>query len=125
VDRATWTDERLDDLSNRMDAGFERVDRDIRDLRSDMRAEIGGLRGEMRDEIGGLRGEMRDAIGGLRGEMRDAIGGLRGEMRDAIGGLRGELGGEIEALRLTILRTGGGIMIGLVGVIAAVFASGG
>jgi hypothetical protein len=76
VDRATWTDERLDDLSNRM-------------------------------------------------EMRDAIGGLRGEMRDAIGGLRGELGGEIEALRLTILRTGGGIMIGLVGVIAAVFASGG
>jgi hypothetical protein len=27
-----WTDERLDDLSARMDAGFERVDRDIRDL---------------------------------------------------------------------------------------------
>jgi hypothetical protein len=92
VDRATWTDERLDDLSNRMDAGFERVDRDIRDLRSEMRTEIGGL---------------------------------RVEMRDAIGGLRGELGGEIEALRSTILHTGGGIMIGLVGVIAAVFASGG
>ncbi len=32
-----WTDERLDDLSNRMDAGFERVDRDIRELRTDMR----------------------------------------------------------------------------------------
>jgi hypothetical protein len=92
VDRATWTDERLDDLSNRMDAGFERVDRDIRDLRSEMRTEIGGL---------------------------------RVEMRDAIGGLRGELGGEIVALRSTILHTGGGIMIGLVGVIAAVFASGG
>ena len=29
-----WTDERLDDLSKRMDAGFERVDRDIRDLRT-------------------------------------------------------------------------------------------
>ena len=28
-----WTDERLDDLSTRMDAGFERVDRDIRELR--------------------------------------------------------------------------------------------
>ncbi len=28
-----WTDERLDDLARKMDAGFERVDRDIRDLR--------------------------------------------------------------------------------------------
>lgn len=29
-----WTDGRLDDLSRRMDAGFDRVDRDIRELRS-------------------------------------------------------------------------------------------
>lgn len=28
-----WTDERLDDLAHKVDAGFERVDRDIRDLR--------------------------------------------------------------------------------------------
>ena len=28
-----WTDERLDDLAQKVDAGFERVDRDIRDLR--------------------------------------------------------------------------------------------
>ena len=32
-----WTDERLDDLSHRMDAGFERVDREISELRADMR----------------------------------------------------------------------------------------
>lgn len=37
--RSTWTDERLDDLARRMDAGFDRVDRDIRELR----AEIQGL----------------------------------------------------------------------------------
>ena len=29
-----WTDERLDDLSRRMDAGFSRVDADIRELRT-------------------------------------------------------------------------------------------
>jgi len=29
-----WTDERLDDLAAKMDAGFERLDRDIRDLRT-------------------------------------------------------------------------------------------
>ena len=59
-----WTDERLDYLANRMDAGFARVDADIRELR----AEIGGL-------------------------------------------------------RLTLLRVGGGIMVGLVGVIAAILVS--
>jgi hypothetical protein len=29
-----WTDERLNDLAQKMDAGFERLDRDIRDLRT-------------------------------------------------------------------------------------------
>jgi hypothetical protein len=33
MERTMWTDERLDDLSHRMDAGFERVDTDIRELR--------------------------------------------------------------------------------------------
>jgi hypothetical protein len=65
VERVAWTDERLDDLSRRMDAGFARVDADIRELR----AEIGGL-------------------------------------------------------RITLLRVGGGIMVGLVGVIAAVLLRG-
>ena len=32
-----WSDERLDDMSRRMDAGFQRVDDDIRELRTDMR----------------------------------------------------------------------------------------
>jgi hypothetical protein len=64
MERIAWTDVRLDDLADRMDAGFARVDADIRDLR----AEIGGL-------------------------------------------------------RLTLLRVGGGIMVGLVGVIAAVLVS--
>ena len=29
-----WTDERLDDLARKVDAGFDRVDRDIRELRT-------------------------------------------------------------------------------------------
>jgi hypothetical protein len=65
VERSAWTDERLNDLANRMDAGFARADADIRELRT---------------EIGGLR--------------------------------------------LTLLRVGGGIiMVGLVGVIAAILVS--
>ena len=35
--RENWTDARLDDLSHRVDRGFEKVDRDIRDLRVEMK----------------------------------------------------------------------------------------
>jgi len=31
--RQSWTDERLDDLNQRVSEGFQRVDADIRDLR--------------------------------------------------------------------------------------------
>ena len=44
MERSVWTDERLDDLSRRMDAGFARVDTDIRELRAELRMEIGGRR---------------------------------------------------------------------------------
>ena len=36
VPRATWTDERLDDLAESIRNGFERVDGDIRELRQTM-----------------------------------------------------------------------------------------
>jgi hypothetical protein len=54
MQRETWTDERLDDLSRRMDRGFERVDGDIRELRTEMRSEFGSVR----SEIAELRGLM-------------------------------------------------------------------
>jgi hypothetical protein len=65
VERVAWTDERLDDLARRVDFGFDRVDRDIRELR-----------------------------------------------------------GVIESLRTTLLRVGGGLMVGLIGAIAAVLSTG-
>ena len=34
----SWTDDRLDDLNQRMEAGFKRVDDDVRELRSEMNA---------------------------------------------------------------------------------------
>lgn len=64
-----WTDARLDDMSRRMDAGFERIDTEVRALRRELHLEIG-------------------------------------------------------TLRTTLLRVGGGIIIGLVGVIAAVLSAG-
>lgn len=76
MERSVWTDERLDDLARRMDAGFDRVDADVRELRI---------------------------------ETREGLAAVRGE---------------IDMLRITLLRVGGGVIVGLVGVIAAVFAGG-
>ena len=69
MERAAWTDERLNDLA-------QRVDRDIRDLRGEMCSEFAEVRGE------------------------------------------------IGALRAIVIPGGGGIMAGLLGVIAAVLAHG-
>jgi hypothetical protein len=43
MERAAWTDERLDDLAESVRAGFARVDQDIRDLRIEMRQEFRAL----------------------------------------------------------------------------------
>lgn len=45
--REKWTDERLDDLNKKVDDGFARVDRDLREIRADLNREVGGLRSEM------------------------------------------------------------------------------
>jgi hypothetical protein len=42
--REKWTDERLDDLADAMRSGFDRLDRDLRDVRVELRSEIAELR---------------------------------------------------------------------------------
>jgi hypothetical protein len=54
MQRVAWTDERLDDFSRGMDTGFERVDRDIRDLRSEMHASFAEMRTLMVRAGGGV-----------------------------------------------------------------------
>jgi hypothetical protein len=61
MERAAWTDERLDDLARRMDAGFERVDADIRELWAELRT----TREELRADIGELRSLTLRFGGGL------------------------------------------------------------
>ena len=45
--RETWTDERLDDLTERMDTGFREQREETRALRVEMHEEIKALRVEM------------------------------------------------------------------------------
>jgi uncharacterized protein involved in exopolysaccharide biosynthesis len=65
MERVAWTDERLDDMSRRMEAGFERLDREIRELRRELRSEIGTLRAELQGEIAVLRHTTNRIGGGI------------------------------------------------------------
>jgi hypothetical protein len=52
--RVNWTDERLDDLSHRMDAGFDRVDADLRELRGEMNSRFDALQRTLILAAGGI-----------------------------------------------------------------------
>ena len=60
--REAWTDERLDDLKERMDEGFREVHTDINELR----VEVGKVResqGELRAELKGLNRTLQVGFG--------------------------------------------------------------
>jgi malate synthase len=103
MERAAWTDERLDDLAEAMRSGFARIDQDLRDIRAE--------------------------IGGVRSELKDQIGEHRAESRSEVGGLRAELSSEIQELRQTMLRVGAGLIgsmaVGFLSVFAAILVRGG
>ena len=76
MERTAWTDERLDDLSKTMNSRFDRVDGDIRELRTEVRTLRTELRDEFHNEIGGLRVELGGRIDRLEARMVQFTGGL-------------------------------------------------
>lgn len=92
--REAWTDERLDDLTHRVDEGFKRNEREFQAVRLEMRTEFAAVRTELREEISGVRAELKSEIGGVRAELKSEIGGVReeiGGVREEMAGLRGEM----------------------------------
>ena len=65
MERAAWTDQRLDDLAESIRTGFARTDQDIRDLRQEM----GVLRTDLTGRIEALRQSMLRIGAGLLGGM--------------------------------------------------------
>jgi hypothetical protein len=63
--RESWTDGRLDDLSHRMDAGFNRVDADLRELRTEMNARFDALQHTLIHVAGGILAAFGAAVVGL------------------------------------------------------------
>jgi hypothetical protein len=56
--REKWTDERLDDMNARMTGGFNRVEADLRELRSEMNNRFESMQRLIIQVGGGLFGTM-------------------------------------------------------------------
>jgi hypothetical protein len=112
--RATWTDERLDDLARRMDDGFNRVDHELRALRADLGARIDEQGAEVGARIDAQGAELRAIRGDLNARI-DTQGAELGARIDA-------QGARIDALQRTMLQVGGAIMATALATLASVVA---
>lgn len=105
--RTTWTDERLGDLSERMDAGFSRVDSSLVEL--GRRIDLQGT--ELRTEIGALRSDFREELGTQTGRV------------DALSGRIDALSIRMDALQRTMLQVGGAMIGAILATLATVLAT--
>jgi DNA anti-recombination protein RmuC len=124
MQRATWTDERLDDLARHIDVRFDRVDDrfkhvDERFEQIDRRFEQVDKRFEQIDyrfeRVDRRFDRVENEIGGLRLEMS----GMRTEIRREMGVMHSGLQSSIETLQATLTRTLIGLVLCLLGVLAA------
>ena len=67
--REKWTDERLDDMNGRMVEGFDRLDKDIREVRSEVAKTRSEITGEMNTRFEAMHRLIIQVGGGLFGTM--------------------------------------------------------
>jgi hypothetical protein len=64
--REMWTDERLDDLTHRVDEGFNRTEREFQAVRLEMRTEFQAVRSDLGGQMAATqRALLQVAAGGL------------------------------------------------------------
>lgn len=133
--RGHWTDDRMDDLAQRVESGFASVDsrftelhednrqlrREMIALRSELRADNAKLETELRTSGETMAGELRREMGSvaeeLRGEMKELRKDLRGEMKELREGLRGEMHDRFKAIERRFDIIIGAMASGLVGLV--------
>lgn len=79
-------------------AAFGYLAVEMRGLRTELRAEIGGLRAALTADLNDLRTELRAEIGESRAVLTADLNGLRTELRREIGESRAEVGAKIDLL---------------------------
>jgi hypothetical protein len=74
--RVTWTDERLDDLASKVEDGFQRVDSELRDLRTDLGRRIESSERELSRRIDAQGAEVSRRIDAMQRIMIQFGGGI-------------------------------------------------
>jgi hypothetical protein len=121
--RMAWTDERLDDLAVRMDAGFDRVDRDIRDLRGEMMRRFAAV--DQRFEAIERRLDGHDGRFIRLEAQVVALDGRVASLDDRVTGLEGRMEQRFNSLDSTIRWFGGSMAVGLIVTFVAVVGGAG
>jgi hypothetical protein len=75
--RELWTDERLDDLNQRIDGGFQEIKLEFRAVRAEMKAEFKTVRAEMKAEFRAVRAELKGEFQAFRVEFGGQIASLQ------------------------------------------------
>jgi hypothetical protein len=65
VAREAWTDERLDDLTHRVDEGFNRTEREFQAVRMEMRTEFQAVRADLGGQIAAVQRTMTVVIASM------------------------------------------------------------
>ena len=102
MERARWTDERLDSEMERIDKNFDRVFDELRAGRAEMVGQMNALRLDMRTEFGNVRTE----FGNVRGELvnvRADLSALHRQVTHILGGFAVALVGAIAVLAAAAL----------------------
>jgi hypothetical protein len=107
VERAKWTEERLDDRMTVIDTTFDRVFAELREERN-----------RLFEELRAERAENREAARAERAEFRAEMAGLRAELRIHIGELRADIAGLNHRLSQLGFRAAGVLAAGLIALVA-------
>ena len=93
--REKWTDDRLDDLNQRVNDGFARVEGDIRGLQVEVKKQGESLRAEMSTRLGETEARLEKKIDGVKGDLDGVKGDLEKKI-DSLGKSVAEVRGVID-----------------------------
>jgi chromosome segregation ATPase len=138
--REAWTDERLDDLNERvasidrrMETGFAELRAELKESRAEMHAEFQAVRSEMHAEFQAVRAEMRSEFKAVRAEMHAGFQAVRTAMETGFKkaqaestSIRRDMANQFAAQNRMMIQLCGGIfatmVVGFLGTIATIIA---
>jgi hypothetical protein len=117
--RESWTDERLDDLSVKVDRGFEREATEVRALRVEARTEFTALRAEMTVGFARVDREMKARFERVDHEMKVGFARVDHEMKAGFDKVDERFDAFQRILIIAVITLCGGMFAGFGGLIAA------